>query len=143
MKLPNKKAEGHVKTKVKALLNAHEWFWWMTPANGYNVSGIADFCAVRPGVLMVVETKSIHTTHGRGGPTVLQQGFLNSIRAAKHFAFVVNEDTLIHFQRFLELFEIASVLKQQNKPIGPEIGGPLLDCIKALSDWQPPQDANV
>lgn len=143
MKFPNTKNEQNtVKPKVRKLLDEHHWFWWSGGATAMGKSGISDTLAVRPGVFMVVECKSIHTSHGRRGPTSLQLGFLNSIKAANHFAFVVNDDTLIHFQRFLELFELAAQLQAKNLTVPIETGGPLLDCIAMLMAYPDIQEPN-
>ena len=49
--------EKDVKAEVKKLLNAHDWFWWMPPANGFGKAGISDFNALKKGVFLAVETK--------------------------------------------------------------------------------------
>lgn len=141
MKFPRTKNEtNETKKEVKKLLNKHGWFWWSPPANGLGKTGISDVHAVRPGVFMVVEAKHTETSRGL---TSNQIGFLNSIKGANHFAFVVDETTLIHFQRFLELFEAAAQLQTKNKPVPVEIGGPLLDCIRAMTDYPEIQEPNL
>lgn len=127
MKPPSFKNESHVKKDVKKLLDKHNWFWWMTPANGYGKSGVADFCAAKQGMFMVIETKA-----NRNDPTPMQVGFLNSLRAADHFAFVVRETTMDAFGQFLDLLDksIAYSAKGEVPPV--HIGGPMLDAIQAM-----------
>ena len=129
-KLPKTQTEATVKAKVKSLLDKYGWFWWMPPANGYGKSGVSDFHAILPGVFMVVETK-----FGRGKATELQIGFLNTIKSARHFAFIVSDKTLPDFEKFLDAFAQASKLSQHGQQVPAEIGGPMLDAIRVLQDY--------
>ena len=136
MKFPGTKNEqNNVKPKVRKLLDAYDWFWWNGKADAFGKSGISDILAVCPGVFMVVECKSIYTSHGKAGPTAPQLGFLNTIKSCKHFAFVVNEANLWAFEQFLEMFKAANAYAAQGLKAPVEVGGPLLDAIKALTDY--------
>lgn len=120
--------EKGVKARVKKLLDKHGWFWWMPAANGFGTQGIADFLAVRKGIFMAVETK-----FGGNKPSALQCGFLNSIAAEDHFAFVVDENTLAAFERFLQLLDesIERTAKTGQKPTD-EAGAGMIDCIREM-----------
>ena len=80
----------------------------MPPANQFGSSGISDLHAVHYNAFMAVEFK-----HGKNKPTVLQKAFLNTIRAAGHFAFVVNDETLVIFEAFLKAFQSAATAVQK------------------------------
>src|SRR6516225_4488030 len=92
--------EKDVKAEVKKILNAHEWFWWMPPNNGYGRSGISDFNAIKDHVFMAVETKK-----KKDMPTAMQTGFLGSIKAMGGFAFCVNERSIDYLDRFLNAYD--------------------------------------
>ncbi len=117
-----------VKAPVKKLLTEHGWFWWMPPANQYGASGVADIHAVKQGMFMVVETK-----YNRNDPTPLQMGFLTSVRAERHFAFVVRETTVDAFKRFLHYLDLSLEVAARDEVPGPEIGGPMLDAINEMA----------
>lgn len=90
--------EGDVKREVKKLLIAHQWFWWMPPANGYGRGGAADFHALRNGVFMSVETKI-----GTNKATALQQQYLRGVRKYGGMAFLVSDRTLDAFALWLDM----------------------------------------
>jgi len=92
--------EGDVKKQVKKLLDAHRWFWWMPGANGFGKTGVSDFCALRNGVFLGVETK-----FGKNKPTTRQVAFLQSVNVENGIGLVVNEKTLDTFHQWLELFD--------------------------------------
>lgn len=121
--------EAHVKDDVKALLDKFEWFWFMPPANAYGKSGISDFIALKRGVFMAIETK-----FGSKKPTPQQIGFLNSVRAADGFAFVVNEKTLFWLAAFLEDFEASSTAAIKGEKVTEEQGSRMLNAIYELSN---------
>ena len=125
--------EAHVKDDVKKILDAHGWFWWMPPSNGYGKSGISDFHAFRNGIFMVVETK-----FGSNKPTPQQIGFLNSIRQeggdGGGFAFVVSDRTLPHFAAFMESFDVSIQCAAKREKIPDEHGARMLDAIHELSN---------
>ena len=66
--------EADVKTKAKRLLDRHSWMWWMTPASAFGKSGVSDFCALKKGTFMAVETK-LHPNK----PTEQQKAFLRNV----------------------------------------------------------------
>ena len=123
--------EADTKAEVKKLLDAHDWFWWMPPANGFGQSGVSDFHAVKDGMFMAIETKR-GTAKPR--PTPLQVAFLNSIRSADHFAFVVNDARVPHLKAFLEALDrsVAAAAKKQMPT--PEDGSILLNAIRELTE---------
>ena len=120
-----------VKAPVKKLLTAHGYFWWMPPANGFGQTGISDIHAVKSGMFLAIETK-----YGKRDPTPMQKGFLDSVRAADHFGFVVRDTTLDAFAAFLKYLDKSIEVTAQGLVPDAEIGGPLLDAIKALTDTE-------
>lgn len=129
LKTPTYRVESDVKKQVKKILDARGWFWWMPPANGYGVGGIADFNAVKNGTFLAIETK-----FGSNKPTALQIGFLNSIRAADGLAMVVNDKNIDWLDHFLESFEIASQATSNRQPVPEEHGARMLNAIAQLSN---------
>jgi hypothetical protein len=121
--------ESHVKDDVKALLNRYNYFWFMPPANGYGASGISDFIALKGGVFLAIETK-----FGSNKPTPLQVGFLNSIRAEKGFAFVVNEKNLDWLDAFLDSFQVAAIAASQGMEVSPDHGARIINAMAELSN---------
>ena len=131
--IPQKHAnEKWVKGRIKHSLDAPGWFWWSPPANGFGTTGISDIHAVRTSVFMVIEAK-----YGTNKPTAQQIGFLNSIRAEGHFAFCVNEKNVERFEDFLIIFDTASKMVQAGQQVPANVGGPMLDLIKALTTMIP------
>ena len=124
--------ERDVKHKGKALLDKYGWFHWSPPANQFGASGISDLHAVHYNAFMTVEFKLRPNK-----PTVLQKAFLNTIRAAGHFAFVVNDETLIIFEAFLKAFSNAVLAVQKANgnegAIDPTDGAMMLNAITDLS----------
>ena len=127
MRKPQTKNESYVKAAVKKLLDKHGWFWWMPPANGFGQSGISDIHAVKAGMFMAVETK-----FGKRDPTAMQQGFLDSVRSANHFGFVVRDTTIEAFGEFLTYLDKSIEVAAQGLVPDADIGGPLLDAINTL-----------
>jgi Holliday junction resolvase len=121
------KNEGDVKKEVKRLLNKHDWFWWMTPANGFGSSGTSDFCAIKDGVFMVIETK-----FGKGKLTAMQRAYLDSVNAASCFGFVVNEDSLPWLESFLEDFGQQTILAMKEQKLDNVVGARMVDAIRNL-----------
>jgi hypothetical protein len=122
--------EKDVKAQVKKILNRHNWFYWMPPANAYGRSGISDFNAVWAGTFMVIETK-----FGSNKPTPMQVAFLNSIRAEKGFAFIVNETNLEALEQFCESFAIAAAAQSRGEAVPEEHGSRMLNCIYLLTRY--------
>lgn len=121
------KNEKDVKAKVKKLLDKHQWFWWMPPANGFGQTGISDFNAVKDGVFMAIETK-----FGSNKPTALQRAFSESINAASCFAFVVNDKNLDALDSFLTDFEQSKQDVGTKQAMNNEAGARLIDAIRVL-----------
>ena len=122
--------EADTKAEVKKLLDEHDYFWWMPPANGFGQSGISDFHAVKAGVFLAIETKR---GTAKPKPTPLQVAFLNSIRAADHFAFVVNDARLPHLKAFLGALDRSAAAAAKRQMPTPEDGAMLLNAIKELT----------
>lgn len=121
-----------MKPKVRALLNKYKWFWWGNAAGPYGVTGISDTAAFKSGVFMAIESKYEGGGHRL---SARQIGYLNSISMEQGFAFVVNQHNLGHLEVFLKNFGLATAMVQQGKKVGPDRGGPMLDAIKALTDY--------
>lgn len=90
------KNEADVKAAVKKLLKKHGWFYWMPSANGYGITGVSDFVALRAGKVMAIETK-----FGKNQPTPMQLLFLRNIAEHGGQSFVINEDGLEELERAL------------------------------------------
>jgi Holliday junction resolvase len=121
------KKEKDVKHKVKAILAKHGWYWWMTPANGFGRSGIADICAIKAGVFMAIETK-----FGKNTASAMQKGFLNSIHAEQCFAFVVSDQNVEWFQAFMTAFDEAATAQMNKQEVKTETGAMMLNAIREL-----------
>lgn len=121
------KKEKDVKHKVKAILTKHGWFYWMTPANGFGRSGIADICAIKAGVFMVVETK-----FGNNPVSAMQRGFLNSVHAEQCFAFVVDDKNIVWFEAFMNAFDTAALAVTNKTMPNQENGAMMLNAIREL-----------
>ena len=124
--------EADVKAQVKKHLNRHDWFWWMPAANGYGTSGVSDFCAVRNGVFLAVETKFAPRK-----PTAKQIAFLNSIAAEDGIGLVVNDRNLDVFAQWLDLFDksVAATSKGEKPP--QDVGAALFDATAVLTQLIP------
>lgn len=120
--------ENGVKRAVKKLLNRHKWFWWMPAANGFGQQGVADFCALRAGVFLALETK-----FGSNKPTVLQVAYLNSVRAEGGFSFVVTEKTLDWLEIWMVAFDRAIEATKRNEKPDDRDGAAMLDAINAMT----------
>ena len=118
-----------VKAPVKKLLTKYGWFWWMPASNQFGRSGVADILAIKSGMFLAIETK-----YGRNDPTPMQIGFLNSVRAEDHFAFVVRETTVLALGRFLDNLNQSVEFAAKGQIAPAEIGGAMLDAIKAMTD---------
>lgn len=123
------KKEADVKKAVKAILDKYDWFWWMPAADVYGSSGVSDFNAIWSGVFMVIETK-----FGSNKPTALQIGYMNSIRNADGFAFVVNEKNIDWLEAFLDSFALATQRQRKSLEVPQEHGAQMLNAIAELSN---------
>lgn len=120
-------SEKDVKRHVKKLLDQHQWFWWMPPANGFGRTGISDFNALRAGVFLAVETK-----FGTNTPTQMQRGFLSSVASQDGFAFVVDEKNIDWFERWLGAFDRSVEQAQQAAQPAAQDGADMLDAMREL-----------
>ena len=128
-KRAERKLEGDVKDDVKEVFDRHGWFWWMPPSNAYSKVGISDFHAVKNHCFMVVETK-------RGDkppkPTANQIAFLQDVKQAGHFAFVVNQPRVAVLDGFLAAFERAAAAAQKKQTPATEDGAYMIDAIREM-----------
>ena len=120
--------EKDVKRDVKKLLNEFGWYWWMPAANGYGKVGVSDFCALKDGVFIGIETK-----FGSRKPTAPQNLFLRSVEAQGGFGFVVNEKMLDDLRNWLEAFaESVKYISREEVPPA-EKGALLIDSVAVLT----------
>lgn len=124
-KFPNEK---DVKSHIKRLLDKHEWFWWMPPANGYGQTGISDFGAIRSHVFMVVEAKYETKV------TPMQKGFLSSVAGAGGHAFVVSHKNIESFEAWLDAFDRSIERGMKGDEPTHEDGAIMLNAMKELTD---------
>lgn len=122
------KNEKDVKAQVKKLLNDHGWFWWMPPMNGYGLTGVSDFNALRGGVFLAVETKFRYNK-----PTMQQKSFLESITAESAFGFVVNETNIHWLKLWFEAFDRSVEAATKNQKPTDEDGALMLEAIRELT----------
>ena len=123
------KSEKDVKKYVRQILEKYRWKSWMPAANGYGETGISDFCGLRTGVFLAVETK-----YDDNELTVNQERFLNDVLCEDGFGFVVYETTVDTFERWNELFDQATGFTSKGQQIPDEVGGELLECIRILTE---------
>lgn len=129
--MPKKyESEKDVKQAVKHILTADDWFWWMPAANGMGTTGISDFCALKNGVFLAVETKFKGNT-----PSAMQRAFLNSVRSQEGFAFLVNENNVASLQSWIASFNRATIAASKNEKPTTEDGAAMLNAIAAMSDF--------
>ena len=121
------KEEG-VKKLIKELLDAHGWFHWMPPANGFGKGGVSDHNALKEGVFIVIEAKFRYAK-----PTAMQRAFAASIMANDCYAFCVDERNIDHLAWWLESFEVAKQCEMRGQPVPAEHGSRLLNAISALT----------
>ena len=120
--------EGDVKREVKKILNAHDWFWWMPPANGFGKSNV-DFNALRGGVFMAVETK-----YDKRKCTPLQLAYLSSITKEDGFGFVVTEKNIEHFRTWMQAFDRAAQAMMAGTKVADEDGAAMLEAIRIMTE---------
>jgi len=120
--------EKDVKRAVKRLLTRHGWFWWMPAANGFGQVGVADFCALKAGVFLALETKKAPRK-----PTAQQVKFLRRVTDEGAFGIVVSDRTLTHLEAWLVAFDVSvsHVSKRETPPA--EAGAELIDCLAVLT----------
>lgn len=81
--------EAKVKTKIKAILKAHNVYYAMPIGTGYGNSGVPDFLCCVNGEFLAIEAKA-----GKGTTTALQEKNMREIEAAGGRTLVVNEESL-------------------------------------------------
>jgi hypothetical protein len=97
--------EADVKKVVKEMLDEFGWTWWMPASNAFGVSGASDFHAIKDGMFLAIETK-VKTNK----PTALQKRFLEKVRSAAAFGFVVNEKRLSTLREWFEAHRDGMIL---------------------------------
>jgi hypothetical protein len=109
----NNQTEWWVKEQVKKILEDTGWKFWMPAAGAFGRSGVSDFLAIKqPRLFMAIETKYDDEV------TVLQFEFLNTIHAAGHCAFLVDETNIDDLKYQLSgegVFVRESLLKWKNQ----------------------------
>ena len=123
------KSEADVKKYVKKVLDQYRWRWWMPPMNGFGQTGVSDFNALRAGVFLAVETK-----FGDNELTTNQEKFLNDVLSEGGFGFVVYETTVETFEKWNELFDVATLHTSKGSAIPNEVGAGLLECARILTE---------
>ena len=123
------KSEADVKKYVRQILEKYRWKSWMPAANGYGETGISDFCGLRAGVFLAVETK-----FGDNELTVNQERFLNEVLAEDGFGFVVYEWGVETFEKWSALFDTATTYTSKGEKVPDNVGAELLECIRILTE---------
>lgn len=93
-------SEKDVKREIKKLLDAHDWFWFMPPANGYGKAGVSDVIALKNGVFLAIEAK-----YGGNKPSPAQKAFVESVWAQHGMGFVVNDKNITWLEQWLAAFD--------------------------------------
>jgi Holliday junction resolvase len=127
MKIKTYRDEKDVKREIKRLLDKFGWFWWMPPANGFGKAGISDINTIKDGVFMAIEAK-----FGSNKPTVMQRAFLESVRTAGGYGFVVNEKNIDALEIFLTDFQEQTELVRTNQQMSNEAGARMVDALRVL-----------
>lgn len=127
-RFPNEK---DVKKHIKALLDKHEWFWWMPPANGFGQTGISDIHALKAHVFLAIEAKYLTKV------TEMQKGFLTSVDSCGGMAFVVSHKNIESFEVWLDTFDQATLAGMKGKELGQNEGAMMFNALKELTDpWR-------
>jgi len=92
--------ESKVKTKIKAILKAHNVYYAMPIGTGYGNAGVPDFLCCVNGYFLAIEAKA-----GKGKPTALQVKNINTIHDCGGQAWVVNEDDLDSLAEHIKFLE--------------------------------------
>lgn len=121
--------EKDVKTICKKLLDFFGWFWWMPGANGYGTQGVHDFCCLKDGVFITVETK-----FGKNSATPVQRSFAKHVMANSGFSLVVNERNIDHLFWFLESFDASAARQAAGQEVDEAHGSRMLNALAALTD---------
>ena len=81
--------EAKVKTKIKAILKAHNIYYAMPIGTGYGNSGVPDFLCCVNGHFVAIEAKA-----GNGQATALQLKNMQAINTAGGYTCIINETNL-------------------------------------------------
>jgi Holliday junction resolvase len=89
--------EKWVKQQVVKMLKDRGAYYFYPVASGYMSSGVPDIVACYKGAFIGIECKA-----GDNKPSLLQEKNLQQIQNNEGIAMVVNEDTLLSLQNFLD-----------------------------------------
>ena len=89
--------EKWVKQQVVKMLKSRGAYYFYPVASGYMSIGVPDIVACYKGAFIGIECKA-----GDNKPSLLQEKNLQHIQDNKGIAMVVNEDTLVSLQNFLD-----------------------------------------
>ena len=93
--------EAKVKTKIKAILKAHNVYYAMPIGTGYGNSGVPDFLCCVNGKFVAIEAKA-----GKGEATALQLKNLGDINRAGGYTLIIRENNLEYLTNVIsECFE--------------------------------------
>jgi len=120
--------EKDVKREVKKLLDEFGWYWWMPAANGFGKVGVSDFCVLKDGVFLGIETK-----FGSRKPTAQQNKYLRKIEEHGGFGFVVNEKLLADLGSWLENFDTSTAYTARKEVPPEEVSVELINNLHALT----------
>ena len=90
--------EAKVKARVKKVLDKHGVYYFLPATGGYGRAGVPDIIACFNGQFIAIETKA-----GKGQLTELQKRELRLIEENGGHAFVINETSLHHLEKYFEL----------------------------------------
>lgn len=110
--------EGRIKSKVKALFNRYNVWYFMPANNGYGRAGVPDFVACANGRFISVETKA----DGTKRTTVLQDLCSSEItRHGGYYAVVFDDVTLSGLEAYLKVgLGMIDVSSRERKGTGTE-----------------------
>jgi hypothetical protein len=118
--------ERDIKREIRKLTDAHGWFTWVTPSNGFGKSGVSDRLCLRDSVFMAVEAK-------RDSPlSIPQRDYLINIHNQGGLAFVVDHVRLPHFEAFLDAFDRAQRSVIEGHKPAPEDGSIMLNATAEM-----------
>lgn len=123
-----KKLENAVKDKIVKLLVTHGWMHWPVAQGLYSKAGVADRHALKDGVYMAIEAKRDRNHHA----TENQKEFLRGVKAENCLAFVVNDETIVEFKRFLEAYDRSVFAAAQRAEPTEEDKAAMVVCITAM-----------
>jgi Holliday junction resolvase len=90
--------EAKVKARVKKVLDKYGVYYFLPATGGYGRAGVPDIIACFNGQFIAIETKA-----GKGQLTELQKRELRLIEENGGHAFVINETSLDHLEKYFEL----------------------------------------